>query len=288
MVANGSRVVVITVEGQLERQRRTRDNLARMGFLEYTFHVTQRHPAGGKAGCFVAHTEVILDALADPSCEFLYVFEDDVRPSPAYSRGIMRGVAQWMSTEAEPWNIIWCGYTFLRADKPLESGVMEFMAARQVTRNLIEYHGPALLTHAYILNRRGMALYGAACRNEIAAVAGQLHNIRHIDAFFADLAAKNEYRHQLCVVPMQMDQHWCLPTLNMNADTPVFERISRMLACSAERSNIFTLLSYFRQHRVAVCLFIVCVTLVISYAVYALTMRIVNSLRWSSRTNIRR
>lgn len=250
IIPDGAKVVIITLEDSTERQESATRHMAEMGIENFEFFRAKRHPLKGKVGCFISHAEVITRALSDPSCEYLYIFEDDLKPGPAYDRTIMAEVATWMTSPkvSGHWNAIYLGYTYVNP-RHSKWGTLRFLMADYVSEHIVEYDGPILLLHALILSRAGMRHIAAACNAElrIHEQAGTLRQIIQFDQLVSDVLDK--IKGMFCVVPMQIDQHWCMETANEINRADIIEVLARANACIAERMDLFTWLSYARPYR---------------------------------------
>lgn len=276
VIPAGAKVVVITLEDSTGRQESATRHLAEMGIERFEFFRAKRHPLKGKVGAFTSHADVVMRALSDPSCEYLYLFEDDLRPGPSYDRNIMGEVATWMTQKrASEWNAIYLGYSYIHPWHS-DSGTLRFLAAQYVSDHIVEYDGPILLTHALILSRAGMQHIAEACARELETRTreGTLPHIVQFDAFVSDVLSTK--KGLFCVVPLQVDQQWCQPTNNDIDKSDVKDVVIRSQACLADRTEIFTLLSYARPYRVLVVACLMLLLAVVAWLAVKLARRLVS------------
>jgi GR25 family glycosyltransferase involved in LPS biosynthesis len=77
-------IVCITLKENVERQQSFVKQMQIAGITNYEFFRVDRHPEGGKKGCFDSHVRVWEYALSRGMGKIL-VFEDDTVVTPAYS-----------------------------------------------------------------------------------------------------------------------------------------------------------------------------------------------------------
>jgi GR25 family glycosyltransferase involved in LPS biosynthesis len=110
------------------------------------YHIVERHPLGGNVGCLVSHTEIIKECYADPNCKSVLIFEDDVILGKFYHEKHMNKIGYFIDNNKD-WDILKLGHSVHPIMTP------EFVFAK---KHIMFQKYPSVLTHAYIVSRRGM------------------------------------------------------------------------------------------------------------------------------------
>jgi hypothetical protein len=225
-------VVVITLRDREDRRASAERHLRALGLAGTRFFVADRHPRGGRVGCMDSHVRVAEQCLADPGCRTALVFEDDFRPAPAYSEGHVARAVRFMRERAD-WDVFMLGYNPLTLLKPASRAALDWLGAEEAAPGIVRHPGAA--THAYCLNRRSMRALVGAGRPLLDRIDRGL--VPPQDVPTVDLHLMNSLfaRTTYCIVPLQFDQHLCLPTDNEPLNTK--EVILRRFACAAERTE---------------------------------------------------
>lgn len=191
------------------------------------FHVVNRHPQGGRYGCFESHIQVIKYCYKKGYNRIL-VFEDDMVPSPSYSKKLVQKTCDLMTKHDGKWDIFYLGYFPLSDQKKLD--IHKFFGAPYIDTNLVLYN--PLGTHAYCISRRGMK----NILNRYKPFLGKVH----YDIF---LATQNLVRY--CVTPLLFEQKFCFPTDNSVHN--IIEGIARTQQCHVEKTHLLHFCSYWKQ-----------------------------------------
>ena len=246
------RIVCITLRDVVEARRPiVLQEFARIGVPadKIEFFVVDRHPQGGRKGCFDSHVRVLQAVYdGDPTCERLLVLEDDVKLAPSFSHSAMAACARHMVANRD-WDVFYLGHGGTDWVHLLHDALF----ARMIGPHIVEKR--CILTHALVVSRRGMRKIIGAGLRELASKSGQ--DVTHYDVFVAGLP---DARH-LCAVPMQFDQRWCWGTSNMPASTT--EALVRKVQCYIERTDLLALYSFEPYHRFGI------MTLMVTVAVMA-------------------
>jgi GR25 family glycosyltransferase involved in LPS biosynthesis len=229
------KVVCVTLRGNVDRQahavRVIRDTL-KIGF---EFFVADRHPQGGRMGCFDSHMTVIRACYADPNCRSVLIFEDDVTLTPAYDEERVADCLAYLSSNPDGWTSLMLGYMPLDKNSVIMSMLRFAATSQKVARSTYRY--PFLyFTHAYALSRRGMLELLQHAPAELAKGPA----IMHLDWFIVQTLSR--LNQTIMVAPMQFAQAWCFGTDNEAVDNK--ELLIRKLGCVEERVQLLTYFSY--------------------------------------------
>lgn len=234
-----------------EDKREYAQNVFRTLQVNVDFFDAQRHPQGGRYGCFHSHMSVIADSY-EKGVNRLLVFEDDVKISPSYHNDILQEVVTFLNDAAQDWDYVQLGHFPMTGEK---MKFLPYATAQQVDGypHILKFSGPG--THAYCLNRKGMKKILNSDWKKYISTA-------HFDVFLTTL---NELK-AFCVIPMLFEQKFCLGSDN----TPISaeEYFERNFACLTDKTNLLyyaSLIKYtiqtYKYTIVTVCIFIVCVAL---------------------------
>lgn len=113
------------------------------------YYMVDKHPKGGKAGCFQSHIEVIRQAY-DEGCQNVLIFESDVYPTYRLTPENLKHCQDFIQSDT-PWDLFylggWCGvfneweYYFYPTFKHHNEWIIK---------------GKFAQTHAYLVNRSFM------------------------------------------------------------------------------------------------------------------------------------
>lgn len=239
--ASVDKIVMISLRNAVGQERRARSipELERSGIPRerIELYLTDRHPEGGRKGCFHSHMTVLERFVKENSNKEnnknIAVFEDDVRISPTgFRQAVMEQVARFV--RSQDFDVLYLGF--------LPVWPTTFLTAPFADRDIVRYDD-AILTHAVIYSLRGARRIVGPARRHYLTHDG--NNITHYDHFLRSFAPESLAR--FCAVPMQFDQFLCMPTTNLPADTK--ERVARaLMMCPAEKLNLIELVSRARQH----------------------------------------
>lgn len=211
------------------------------------FFNADKHPKGGRYGCFHSHMSVIADAYQQ-GVERLLVFEDDIMLSPSYNNNnILQEVFHFLDDPKQDWDYLQLGHVPV-ADETMR--FLPYVAAQQVDgySHILKFVGIA--THAYCLNREGMKkVLTSDWRDNISDM--------HFDIFLKQINGLKAFS----VVPVLFEQKFCLGS--DNAVRTAQEYITRKFSCTAETTNLLhniTLMKY-TLHTYYMVIFITCILL---------------------------
>lgn len=197
--------------------------------VQVDFFDAQKHPKGGRYGCFHSHISVISEAYNN-GYERLVVFEDDIMLSPSYQNDLLLEVFAFLSDSGQKWDYFQFGY-FPVVD---EAGrVIPYSMAKQVKGypHIFEFIG--LGAHAYCLNRDGMRkILSSSWKDHIDDM--------HFDIYVTKIKQLKGY----CVAPLLFEQKFCLGSDNI-ARTPQ-EYIGRKFSCLADKTHLLHWVSLFK------------------------------------------
>jgi GR25 family glycosyltransferase involved in LPS biosynthesis len=251
------RIVCVTLREDVERQHRFRGVMRDVGIgHRFSFFKADRHPKGGRVGCFESHIEVIAAAYADPACKSILIFEDDAIMAPGYDARIIEGAVSFLrsidgnnddddrhkANGRTPWAVMMLGFAVFKAQYHLG-----MVTAPMVAPHVIRYPW-VVLAHAYALSRKGMQ---AVLQPALAELAKPPHKVAHFDTFMAKALAPLDATYS--IVPTQFEQAWCMPSNNVPFST--MEATWRHLMCAGEMTHAISAMSHVREHQFLYALF---------------------------------
>ena len=241
-------VVCITLGDSIERHKKLSRVFEDIG-AHPRFHVADRHPNGGRYGCFESHYDVCLEAQRQ-DLDHVLIFEDDIVTTRGYDEAVMREVVSFVR-ENETWECVQLGYG------PSLHLVFGSRVSKNIARNL------GCFTHALCLSRRGIVKILASA----PAMLELKRDIPHYDLWLADGVL--DQRNCFSVIPMQFDQQWCFETTNVSAT--FFEAIvRRQFGCIAGRMHLMYYVSLVAYYIWWWCIASIVVMVVLGYFVSAL------------------
>lgn len=214
-------IYCITLKENIDRQASATVIAHQLGIPLQFFRV-DRHPRGGRYGCFESHVELIR-FLYHRGARSALIFEDDFIPSPGYSSEAIADILQFMRINQD-WDYIQLG--FLPVQQPIDpSWIWKFPNAERHAKHIYKFCG--LLAHAYCISRKGMSKILEKSRPHLK-MDGQ--HIPHIDIWYNTMFKDTSY----CACPILFDQKWCFPTDNVPSN--LFEAfVIRPMQCHVEK-----------------------------------------------------
>jgi GR25 family glycosyltransferase involved in LPS biosynthesis len=241
-------IICISLKERVDRQELAKSQGEKMG-IPFRFYLTEKDPRGGLVGCFKSHFNVIKEAYASGKNSIM-ILEDDFCPSPAYSDKNHLANALKFLTGNNEWETLQLGYSPLQdIDKPL--GIFKFLTSEYVYPSIIKYVG--LCTHCYCMSKIGMKRFIDYTDNFL-----KNNDYIHFDKLFCDVFDKQK---AYCVVPLLIDQKWCLPTDNIAVTEN--DKFARKFQCSAETYKLFYYISLLVVYRVYIVISIAVIILMI-------------------------
>jgi len=141
------RVVCISLREDAARRENLATMLTAMGITP-TFKIVDRHPEGGRRGCFASHVEVAQEAARD-GVRTLLVFEDDARAGRPLADVDLRELRAFCASPA-----------MQEQDGLLLLGFLLWPGVTRITKlsgfERIKRATHAYTTHAYLLGARGI------------------------------------------------------------------------------------------------------------------------------------
>jgi GR25 family glycosyltransferase involved in LPS biosynthesis len=259
------RIVMITLRGPDgdRRRRSSMPELARAGIpaprIELFF--ADRHPEGGRKGCFHSHMAVLGASFLGKNSEneTLLVFEDDVRIAPGFRFDVLDQASSFIRNKA--FDMFLLGFA---PRKPLE-----FLVSQAVDRNIVRYGHPAL-THAVTYSRRGAERILGPAQEHYRTHDG--NSIEHFDIFLHRLALET-----FCAVPIQFDQIWCMGTNNVPNSR--VEGIARKMTCALDYTNALSIVAVARGNLYATSLLLVTLAVLVGWLTSRLTTVTLKTLK---------
>jgi hypothetical protein len=248
-------IVCITLKDRADRRRAAEDTFRALGILPLVrFLVAERHPDGGRVGCFDSHMRALEGLLADPGCQTALVFEDDVVPTSLYTLDGIRRVGRFVrgnsdGIEGIPWDVVLLGYFAAGHDRMFDDvtsiprvlvgDLVTFAGTAEVAPGLVLHAG--LTSHANCYHRASMQRILRLGREELAMKRPV--DVPHYDMFLAKIASGR----MLCASPPLFDQRWCAGSDNLGGTT-VYERVFRAGQCAVEGAELAVLTAETRRH----------------------------------------
>jgi glycosyl transferase family 25 len=222
-------VVCISLRNRADRRSHALAQAGRLG-IPLRFHIVDGHPRGSVVGIYTSHMELIRDAYHRGRQRIL-IFEDDFVTTPAYSKDILKGLADFV-TSPTAWDRLQLGYVPADLTRMLD---YIFLSPR-VHPWVVRFSG--LTTHAYCLSRSGMS-----------KILKEAHSgVEHVDWFFMRVLKDTSY----CAVPMLFDQKW--KTMGSDNEVTQLEKYIPDARGFAERTRIFYRLSQLPDSRTTIIL----------------------------------
>jgi len=221
-------IFCINLEDRKERYIQTKRVFDKLN-INVTFYHPQKHSTSGRIGCFESHVNIIRDCY-NKQMNRILIFEDDIVDTPSYSDEKMKEIVTFLKHNE------WIEY-FQLGYSICPHEVTNFFFSKNIHGNeIIQYCG--LLTHAYIVNRKGMerilATWGyAAYEKEM-----------HIDKYYVKMFKNNSG----AVCPILFDQNFCTESDN-TAPPEIYLKILRSISCVSSRYKICYRVSIIRYYR---------------------------------------
>jgi GR25 family glycosyltransferase involved in LPS biosynthesis len=214
-------IYCITLKDNIDRQA-SASRIANQFGIPLQFFRVDKHPKGGRYGCFESHVELIR-FLYNRGANKVLIFEDDFIPSPGYSSDAIGDILRFMTIDQD-WDYIQLGYLPVqRLHDP--SWLWKFPNSERHSKYLYKFGG--LLTHAYCVSRKGMS---KILEQSHPLLKLDDQHIPHIDIWYNKIFRDTAY----CACPILFDQKWCFPTDNVPAN-PVEAYLIRPMQCNVEK-----------------------------------------------------
>lgn len=213
------------------------------GITNYEFCRVDRHPKGGKKGCFDSHVRVWEYALSR-GMEKILVFEDDTVVTPAYSVDVVQECVDLMYfsfvTSTTLWN-----------DMPINFWSM--LTAPRISRKIIQHIG--FLTNAYCISKDGMEFILNTAKYELLKDSS---TIDQVDEF---MVKKFPSKYVFSNIPTLFDQNWCFDTDNDFGSAFIYLR--HFANCLFKFTYNLSVLAFYRDRIVLLILFFVIVCIIL-------------------------
>lgn len=142
--ALAERTVCINLIERDDRMEEAQEQFEKVGlFGSVMFHRVERHPRGGRYGCYNSHREVMQQALKD-NIDTLLIFEDDVQFEDGWEQ-VVRDAKEFIDSGAE-FDAFFLGSQILFVDEQHTSTVWRVKCTN---------------AHAYVVSREGMEAFVA-------------------------------------------------------------------------------------------------------------------------------
>lgn len=234
-------IVTINLKNRVDKRRYIQNFYIKYN-IPGEFYIIEKHPEGGRIGCFTSHINVIEHCFLKGD-EHILIFEDDVIITPSYNEKYIKNAVQYMKKNPIKCQYLQLGYTILPHELP------SFITSQMLFNNIIKYNGNT--THAYILNRNGMKRILNTYKNFIHL---------HIDIYYKIIF--QNYGASVC--PIIFDQQFCIPNDN-DIPTSNYYKILRSISCMSTKYSIMYLISFIKYKLYLINLILVFIILCIVF-----------------------
>ena len=242
-------IVCITLKENVERQQSFVKQMQIAGITNYEFFRVERHPEGGKKGCFDSHVRVWEYALSR-GMDKISVFEDDTVVTPAYSVDVVQECVDFMKTNE--WMYFSC-VTSTTLWNDVHINFWSMLTTPRISRNVIQYIGS--LANAYCISKDGMQFILNTAKYELLKDSS---TIDHVDEF---MVKKFPIKYVFSTIPTLFDQNWCFDTDNDYGSTFVYLRY--FANCFFKFTYNLSVLAFYRDRIVLLILFFVIVCIIL-------------------------
>jgi GR25 family glycosyltransferase involved in LPS biosynthesis len=136
------RAVCINLIERDDRMKEAQEQFQKVGLLDsVVFHRVERHPRGGRYGCYNSHREVMQQALKD-NLKTLLIFEDDVQFQDGWEE-VVRDAKKFLDSGTE-FDAFFLGSLILFVDERHTSTVWRVKCS---------------CAHAYVVSKEGMEAF---------------------------------------------------------------------------------------------------------------------------------
>ena len=188
--------------------------------IKLNFFRPEKHPDGGRIGCFTSHITIIQNAY-NSGKKLILIFEDDIIKTPSYKDICYNEINNFIKNN-QNWEMLQLGsFDF--------SGLL-FVSMNTKYKNIS--HNCSYFASSYIINRKGM--------KKILDTYKEYINTEHVDVFYQKIFSKTMYN----IIPIIFDQDRTLETNNMWFN----QYIDKILIYIHVKSNAVYNLSLFKYN----------------------------------------
>jgi glycosyl transferase family 25 len=193
--------------------------------INVKYFLADKHPNGGRYGCFDSHINVIKDAFYNNYNNIL-IFEDDVKIAKYYSNNLLNKAIYFMNNN--DWDIFYLGYF-----------PFSYNYKYNIISNNIISSNP-FGGHAYCLNKKSIKII----LNNYQQVIGKMH-------FDMWLSLENKFK-TFCIAPIIFDQHFNFKTDNSTHGTLeyYFRKKQHLFEDYNINSNVSLLIYNFNTYKI--------------------------------------
>ena len=161
--------------------------------IKLNFFRPEKHPEGGRIGCFTSHITIIQNAY-DSGKNLILIFEDDIIKTPSYKDICYNEINDFIINN-QNWEMLQLGsFTF----NPIDS----LLVPMNTKYKNISQHN-SMLASSYIIKRKGM--------KKILDTYKEYINTEQIDGFYQIIFNKTMYN----IIPVIFDQDRRLESNNL-------------------------------------------------------------------------
>jgi GR25 family glycosyltransferase involved in LPS biosynthesis len=159
--------------------------------IKLNFFRPERHPDGGRMGCFTSHITIIQNAY-DSGKNLIFIFEDDIIKTPSYKDICYNEINNFIKNN-QNWEMLQFG-----SFNPINSLLVPMNTKY---KNISQYY--SFFASSYIINRKGMKKILDTYKNYIKT--------EHVDVFYQIIFNKTMYN----IIPIIFDQDRTLENNNI-------------------------------------------------------------------------
>jgi glycosyl transferase family 25 len=182
------KIYCINLKHRTDRYNSSLKTFIKLNINNVKYFLANKHPKGGRYGCFESHINVIHDAYIN-NYNYILIFEDDVKIAKYYNNLLLNKSINFMKTNNN-WDIFYLGYF------PFSYNYKYNI----ISDNIIESN--PFGGHAYCLNKQSIKL-----------IIDNYHNIIGKQHFDIWLSLSNKFR-TFCIAPIIFDQYFRFKTDN--------------------------------------------------------------------------
>lgn len=197
--------------------------LANKHNIPLDIYEVDKHIEGGMVGCFDSHLKIIRSCYEN-NFKNVLIFEDDFSPTSSLNNEILSNIILFLKNNPNC-EYFQLGYTII----PNE--IITFFTCENIAPYILKYNGN--LTHAYILNRRGM-------KRILDTYSGYFKK-KDLDFYYKEIFKNNG----ACVYPLLFDQNFCLGSDNLKSTSSYYSFL-RYYSCTFYQYSIVYSFSLFR------------------------------------------
>lgn len=182
------KIYCINLKYRTDRYNSSLKTFRKLNINNIKYFLANKHPKGGRYGCFDSHINVIKDAYNN-NYNYILIFEDDIKIGKYYNNNLINKSINFMKNNNN-WDIFYLGYY-----------PFSYNYKYNIIENNIIKSNP-FGGHAYCLNKQS-----------IKFILENYHDIIGKQHFDIWLSLSNKFR-TFCIAPIIFDQYFKFTTDN--------------------------------------------------------------------------